>query len=159
MKRRIPWVMMVDDDTFVIPHNVDRLLNRTKYSTQFIGQQCPPFGGFRSFCGGAGWLARTEVCKRLVSSLPECKKKYRSEIEYDRLFGRCLFQHMNVTPTWAKEMNSQHPVFYETTAGLRDRPDGYGHAATFHYIKTFQASPNAHFQALWKSINLLRPIV
>ena len=154
MEKSIPWIMVVDDDTFVVPHNVDRLLNGTDASVVFLGQQCPSFGGFRSFCGGAGWIARTSLCERLVQSLPSCRLAFRSETEYDRLFGRCLFQRMNVTPTWVRELNSQPPVFYETVAGVRDRPNGYGSAATFHYVKTFHAHARAHYLALWKSLNV-----
>lgn len=150
----ISWVMMLDDDTFVIPRNVDRLLNDSENSAIFLGQQCPPFDGFRSFCGGAGWIARTSLCERLVSSLSTCRRTFRSEVEYDRLFGRCLFQHMNVMPTWVKELNSQPPVFYETVTGLTDRPFGYGNAATFHYIQNFRANSRMHFAALWKSVNI-----
>lgn len=155
VQQGIPWVMMVDDDTFVIPHNVDRLLNSVNRSTVFLGQQCPSFGGFRSFCGGAGWIARTSLCERLVLSLPTCRRAFKRETEHDRLVGRCLFQHMQVTPTWVNELNSQPPVFYETFAGLKDRPDGYAKAATFHYVKTFVASNRAHYFALWKTLHLV----
>ena len=150
VQQGIPWVMMLDEDTFVIPHNVDRLLNRTDRSTLFLGQRCPSFSGFRSFCGGAGWIARTSLCERLVRSLPTCRRAFRSEVEYDRLFGRCLFKRMNVMPTWVKELNSQPPVFYESAAGWRDRPNGYGSAATFHYVKTVAAPAQEHYVALWK---------
>lgn len=155
MQVGLPWVMMIDDDTFVIPRNVDRLLNSTTPSTLFLGQQCPEFDGFQSFCGGAGWLARTSVCQRLAASLPTCRRVFKREVEYDRLFGRCLFQHMHIKPTWVSELNSQPPVFYETKTGKKDRPTGYNKAATFHYIKNFNASPRMHYTALWKSLNLL----
>jgi hypothetical protein len=118
----LEWIMLVDDDTFVIPQHVDKLVMRTSNRTKFMGQKCTKFNGFTSFCGGAGWIARTKICRRLVSSLPMCSKKYDFETEYDRLFGRCLFQYLRVRPTWTKQLNSQPPAFYETISGRRDRP-------------------------------------
>ena len=151
---RLPWIMMLDDDTFVYPRNVDRLLKRSAPSSTFLGQQCPALHGFRSFCGGAGWIARTSLCRRLVKALPTCKRKYAREADYDRVFGLCLFRHMNVTPTWVPQLNSQSPVFYETALGKSDRPTGYERAATFHYVPTFYAEAHQHYVALWKAANL-----
>jgi hypothetical protein len=44
-----------------------------------------------------------------------------------------------------KEFNSQPPDFYNTKQGYNDRPDGFGRAVSFHYIR-----PATQYMTLWR---------
>jgi len=57
------------------------------------------------------------------------------ETQSDRFLGRCFYEVLNVTIVNRREFCSQPPWFYWTPSGERDKPDGFGRPATFHYVK------------------------
>lgn len=175
------WTMVVDDDTFVVPENVERVLMDFNPSRSvLVGQKCScPGCGFaipeyaaarraQTMCGGAGWAMSTPLHKRLLWSLSYCEARYSEhmylagssisaagfllgndfkpgkaiprafvdvETQSDRFLGRCFYEVLNVTIVNRREFCSQPPWFYWTPAGERDKPDGFGSPATFHYVK------------------------
>ena len=178
---RTRWTMVVDDDTFVVPENVECVL--TDYDptrSVLVGQKCtcpgcgfaiPEYAAARSaktMCGGAGWAMSTPLHKRLLGSLSYCEARYSDhmylagssisaagfvlgndlkpgkaiprafvdvETQSDRFLGRCFYEVLNVTIVNRREFCSQPPWFYWTPSGERDKPDGFGRPATFHYVK------------------------
>ena len=140
------WTLVADDDTFVIPRNVLRVLQDYDgtSSDQLVGQQCGQANGMRSMCGGAGWAMSASLHKKLANVLPACADRFflpyskarggMVETQSDRFLGRCFKHMLRVPLTDRPEFNSQPPLFYETSLGRFDRPRGYGRAATFHYV-------------------------
>lgn len=132
-------IFFLDDDTYLVRHTFERLVRTLPRDGRdvFVAQPCGPrfASGWRSFCGGAGWLISVQLAARLVAALPECMRAYPEEVEYDRLFARCLGATLNVTPTWNDGLHSQPPLFYYATAsGRRQRPKGLREPITFHYL-------------------------
>ena len=178
---RTRWTMVVDDDTFVVPENVERvLMDYDPTLSVLVGQTCTcPGCGFaipeyaaarraKTMCGGAGWAMSTPLHKRLLGSLSYCEARYSEhmylagssisaagfvlgndlkpgeaiprafvdvETQSDRFLGRCFYEVLNVTIVDRREFCSQPPWFYWTPSGERDKPDGFGRPATFHYVK------------------------
>jgi hypothetical protein len=153
------WTLVADDDTFVVPRNVLRVLQPYTASKHvLVGQKCGPLGHApepRAICGGAGWAMTTPLHRRLARALPGCAARYFShgswppgapgalkpnrnprlvETQSDRFLSRCFTHELNVSLTDRAEFNSQPPLFYETGLGRQDRPRGFGTAATFHYL-------------------------
>ena len=146
------WTMVADDDTYVQPRNLLRVLESYNPMRRvLVGQKCGPIDGTgaRALCGGAGWAMTTPVHRLLVSQLPKCEKRYfaqsikwhvadrsRIESQSDRFLSRCFWHELNISITDRAEFNSQPPLFYETKLGHGDRPRGYSKPATFHYLST-----------------------
>eukprot|EP00966_Prymnesium_polylepis_P171462 3964258-Prymnesium_polylepis.1 len=69
------WTMIVDDDTFVVPPNVLRVLRGYDPAGRvLIGQACV-IAGVPRMCGGAGWVMSTPLHQALVGVLPRCRAK------------------------------------------------------------------------------------
>jgi len=143
------WTWVMDDDTFVVPANLMRVLNRydaTPPARVLVGQRCSEFQRFRAMCGGAGWAMSVTLHAQLVDALPKCERIYGQGsrarqadgtlANSDRFLSRCLMTNLDASLVDAKEFNSQAPRFYETSTGRKDRPVGYGRPATFHYVKS-----------------------
>ncbi|CAF1599095.1 unnamed protein product [Adineta ricciae] len=96
-----------------------------------IGQHTCKVG----FCGGGGYL----ISRTLFVQLPAFVKKCRPHDELwdsDQFVPDCIRRKVQVEFIDRKEFNSQNPEFYSTPLGLRDHPNGFGRAVTFHYMKT-----------------------
>ncbi|CAF0749851.1 unnamed protein product [Adineta ricciae] len=128
----IEWIMVMDDDTFISPPNLNLLA--AEYDSQrpvMIGQHTCKVG----FCGGGGYL----ISRALFVQLPAFVKKCRPHDELwdsDQFVPDCIRRKVQVELIDRKEFNSQNPEFYSTPLGLQDHPNGFGRAVTFHYMKT-----------------------
>ena len=146
------WLLWADDDTFVWPENLQRLLapyDSSRWS--WLGQLCGPLRGRRAFCGGAGFAMSYALARVAGCVAPLCAPYKKTETPYDRRMGVCFDDLLHVRVADVPEFNSQPPHFYMTADGRRDRPTGYGAAVTFHYLKTDPrpVSPEEHYRALW----------
>lgn len=161
------WLMWSDDDTFVWPENLYRLLR--PYEPQkpiWFGQACPLGRLLRSFCGGAGFAMSVSLVREVAVLAPRCAgleapkaapQRFRfSWVHSDFRLAACVYMFLHRTVTDRREFNSQPPVYYlASEAGRRERPDGFGAAVTFHYLDGLpmrdgtNLSAAAHFQALW----------
>lgn len=147
------WLAWLDDDTWVWPENLVHLLAQHDPTTWvWLGQKCPVLRGSHAFCGGAGFAMSYPLVKTAACIAPACTDRARVEIPYDRRMGVCFERVLNLRITDVTEFNSQPPFYYMTAKGQKDRPKGFGHPATFHYVKTPPAnevSPEQHYTALW----------
>ena len=130
-----------------------------------------------AFCGGAGFAMSAALVRIAACVSPLCAPfKQAGEIPYDRRMGVCYDELLNVQVDCQRsrffvvrcvvgpsrvllpslphaqvsdvhEFNSQPPHFYQTSAGLNDRPRGYGTAVTFHYLKNDPrpVTPEEHY--------------
>ncbi|UJR24622.1 hypothetical protein I4U23_005996 [Adineta vaga] len=140
-KNEIEWIMVMDDDTFVSPSNLNRLAS--EYDSQqslMIGQRTCKVG----FCGGGGYLISKAVFIQLPSFVKNCRG--RSElIESDQFVPNCIRKRIKVELIDRKEFNSQPPEFYSLPLGIKDHPYGFGRAVTFHYM-----TPAEKYVSLWR---------
>lgn len=136
-KRSLTWLMWIDDDTWVWPKNLHRLL-RMYDPTRWVwlGQTCPFFRQKQAFCGGAGFAMSLPLAQVSACVAPLCTKHAALEIPYDRRMGVCFADLLRVKVVDRPEFNSQPPDYYATETGKKDRPAGFGRAVTFHYLKT-----------------------
>ena len=155
------WLAWLDDDTWLWPENLHALLaQHDPTSWVWLGQQCPPLRNKLAFCGGAGFAMSYPLAAAGACVAPACTADALVEIPYDRRMGVCFEQLLGVRVTDRIEFNSQPPQFYATGIGRRDRPKGYGHAATFHYVKTQMMSAvtaEEHYAALWQLTRAAMP--
>jgi hypothetical protein len=63
----------------------------------------------------------------------------------DQFVPQCIMNKTQVEIINRKEFNSQPPEFYSTEQGYGDRPDGFGRAVSFHYIR-----PASKYITLWR---------
>jgi hypothetical protein len=140
-KNEIQWIMVMDDDTFVSPPNLELLVS--EYDSQrslMIGQSTCGVG----FCGGAGYV----ISKALFNQFPSFIRQCRYSIglsESDQFVPECIKSRTQVEIIDRKEFNSQPPEFYSTEAGYKDHPEGFGRAVSFHYIR-----PARRYIELWR---------
>ena len=178
---RLPWLAWLDDDTFVWPENLHRLLAKQDATDRvWVGQVCGLLRGSRSFCGGAGFAMSHPLVVVAACVAPACVVvDSRTELPYDRnsagtrtlaslplsplsftricvpaatgRMGVCLERILGLRIEDRVEFNSQPPVFYSTASGLIDRPRGFGHAVTFHYVRSSNKpiTPEQHYSALY----------
>ncbi|CAF1276547.1 unnamed protein product [Rotaria sp. Silwood1] len=119
----VEWLMVMDDDTFVSPSNLELLL--LDYDHQqplMIGQVCQD-----RFCGGAGYIFSRALFEKLSPFIISCHRTPHDPYS-DVSVPRCITAKTGVQPTDRKEFNSQPPQFYTSPTGLDDRPQGYGRA-------------------------------
>jgi hypothetical protein len=136
----VKWLMVMDDDTFVSPPNLASVLS--EYDSQqpvMIGQTCQD-----RFCGGAGYVFSRALFEKFPTFIVECHRPPQNT-NSDITVPRCITAKTGVRPTDRKEFNSQSLHFYTSSKGLDDRPQGYGRAATFHYIRPAQS-----YLSLWR---------
>ena len=147
------WTMVVDDDTFVIPSNVIRVLRRFDPTspTALVGQRCPAVGGVPRLCGGAGWVMSSPLHAALVRTLPNCtaRSRARPEAHSDAFLSGCMHDRLGVDVADSAAFNSRPPAYYEDEQGQLDRPGGYGAPATFHYIKSQEEWTVLHHLTSW----------
>lgn len=88
------WTMIADDDTFVLPHNVLRVLRGYDPASPsvLLGQACPAIGGLRRLCGGAGWVMSSPLHASLVRVLRNCTARGRRKEESlsDTFLSACM---------------------------------------------------------------------
>jgi len=140
-KDEIQWIMVMDDDTFVSPRNLQLLVSQ--YDPQrslMIGQSTCGVG----FCGGAGYVISKALFNQFPSFIEECQPM-PGIFPSDQFVPYCIKNRTQVQIVDRKEFNSQPPDFYSTELGYNDHPDGFGRAVSFHYI-----SPAARYVALWR---------
>ena len=128
----IEWIMVMDDDTFVSPPNLNLLA--AEYDSQrsvMIGQHTCKVG----FCGGAGYLISRALFVQLPAFVKECRP-HDDLWDSDQFVPDCIRRKVQVELIDRKEFNSQKPEFYSTPLGLQDHPNGFGRVVTFHYMKT-----------------------
>jgi hypothetical protein len=108
------WFMRVDDDLYIRPEKIEKLLRSINSSeAQFIGQaglgNTDEFGLLsleedENFCmGGPGIAMSRETLKRVVPHIHTCIKNLYTTHE-DVEIGRCIRQFANVSCTWAYDV-------------------------------------------------------
>jgi hypothetical protein len=140
-KNEIQWIMVMDDDTFVSPPNLELLVS--EYDPErplMIGQATCGV----AFCGGGGYVISKALFKEFPSFIETCKP-VSGLSESDQFVPHCIKNRTKVEIIDRKEFNSQPPDFYTTELGYLDHPDGFGRAVSFHYIK-----PAAKYVTLWR---------
>ncbi|CAF3424781.1 unnamed protein product [Rotaria sp. Silwood1] len=136
----IKWLMVMDDDTFVSPPNLRLVLS--DYDSQqplMIGNVC----GNR-FCGGAGYVFSRALFEKFPPFILSCYPN-KPDGYSDMIVSQCIIKKAGVQPTDRREFNTRPPDHYTTPDVLAARPDGFGRAATFHYLR----SPKNYLD-LWK---------
>jgi len=140
-ENQIQWIMVMDDDTFVSPSNLESLAS--EYNAQrslMIGQSTCGVG----FCGGAGYLISKALFNQFPSFIKQCQP-LPGISQSDQFVPQCIKNRTQVEFIDRKEFNSQPPEFYSTELGYRDHPDGFGRAVSFHYIR-----PASRYIDLWR---------
>ncbi len=140
-KDEIQWIMVMDDDTFVSPPNLELLIS--KYDAKrplMIGQSTCGVG----FCGGAGYAISRALFNQFPSFIEKCQPR-PGVSESDQFVPQCIMSKIQVEIINRKEFNSQPPDFYSTEDGYKDHPDGFGRAVSFHYIR-----PASKYVMLWR---------
>ncbi|CAF1482559.1 unnamed protein product [Adineta ricciae] len=140
-KNDIKWIVVMDDDTFISPPNLNILVSQ--YDSQhllIIGQSTCGIG----FCGGAGYVISRGVFRQFPSFIHKCRP-LPGIAESDQFIPLCIKNRTKVEFVNRKEFNSQPPEFYSTDFGYKDHPDGFGQAVSFHYIR-----PGEKYVALWR---------
>ncbi|UJR09880.1 hypothetical protein I4U23_014102 [Adineta vaga] len=103
------WLLMADDDTYVIMENLRHLLYETSEALAFGHVFAPKNGAPVHLSGGAGYVINTVALKRMLPNLQTtCSEWYVPGME-DVYISRCL-QHLNVTLNGAMD-GLQHRFF------------------------------------------------
>ncbi|CAF0819941.1 unnamed protein product [Adineta steineri] len=140
-KNEIQWIMVMDDDTFVSPLNLELLVS--EYDPQYsliIGQSTCGVG----FCGGAGYVISKKLFNQFPSFIKKCRPSFGMS-QSDQFVPYCIKKRISVEFINRKEFNSQPPDYYSTELGYKDHPDGFGRAVSFHYIRSAEK-----YVALWR---------
>jgi hypothetical protein len=128
------WLLMTDDDTYVVMENLRELLYPTSEPLAF-GHVYAPHGARRHLSGGAGYVINTVALQRMLPDLQTtCAQWYIPGME-DVYVSRCL-QHLNVTLNGAID-NHRHQ-FYPLeflTMYTMDFPEWYSN------FNTLESSP------------------
>lgn len=176
-RERHNWLVVLDDDTFVWPENLRRVLaSRNPCESVWLGQACSPqddaegptrsepYRDFPAFCGGAGFAMSLPVAREASHVAPQCAEFAASEVPYDRRMGVCLQGLLDLAVEDTPEFHSQPPLFYAGSdpptppaAGRRERRRDFGRAATFHHLRgsanmsdpNIYVSAEALYRALW----------
>jgi len=139
-KNEIQWIMVMDDDTFVSPPNLESLVSEYDAQHPFmIGQATCGQG----FCGGAGFVISKALFNQFPSFIKECHSTWTVS-QSDQFVPQCIKKRTQVQMIDRKEFNSQPPEFYFTKHGYHDHPLGFGRAVSFHYIR-----PADRYIVLW----------
>ena len=137
----VSWYYRMDDDTFLAPNNLVRVINQHNHTTPIMtGQKCdlqpggPPTGIYR-FCGGGGELLSASLVDMISPwFFDQCDPKNGDA--HDVFLPRCITDRTKIEPTDHIEFGSQPPSFYyEHKQGPIDREMGFGKAASFHYVR------------------------
>jgi hypothetical protein len=131
LQRTADWVLVVDDDAFVVHENVQPLLRKLDPARRALyGQRCSE----RHFCGGAGFLVHWDTLERLKpAALRHCGPG-------TGVFDLCFALHMDIEFVEMGEFCSQPPAFYapQPDGSIRDKgfdaAETMRRAVTFHYI-------------------------
>ncbi|CAF0748940.1 unnamed protein product [Rotaria sp. Silwood1] len=126
----IKWLMVMDDDTFVSPPNLRLVLS--DYDPQqplMIGNACED-----RFCGGGGYVFSRALFEKFPPFILSCYPNKPGGYS-DMVVPRCITAKTGVRPTDRREFNTQPPDHYTTRDVLAARPNGFGRAATFHYLR------------------------
>ena len=141
----VSWYYRIDDDTFIAPNNLVRVMNQYNHSQPImLGQRCDlqPSStkptGIQRFCGGGGELLSASLLNVAAPFLfTECDP--HNGDTHDVFLPRCIADRIQVEPTDRIEFNSQWPEWYYRTAqGVVDRVDGFGKVVSFHYVRPWQ---------------------
>ncbi|CAF1438269.1 unnamed protein product [Adineta steineri] len=140
-KNELQWIMVMDDDTFVSPPNLELLVS--EYDSRrslMIGQSTCGVG----FCGGGGYVISKALFNQFPSFIRQCRPSFELS-QSDQFIPQCIKSRTQVEIIDRKEFNSQPPEFYSTEAGYKDHPNGFGRAVSFHYIR-----PATKYIELWR---------
>ena len=140
----VKWYYRIDDDTFVAPNNLVRLINQYNHTDPLMaGHKCDlqpnANTGHYRLCGGAGELLSSAMLE-LVAPFMFDQCEPNNGDPYDIFLPRCITDRTNIEPTDRIELNSQSPDFYYGRAqGVVDRASGFGKAVSFHYVRPWSA--------------------
>ena len=137
----VSWYYRMDDDTFLAPNNLVRVINQHNHTTPLMtGQKCDlqpggPFTNIYRFCGGGGELLSSSMLDLIAPFFfDQCDP--RNGDAHDVFLPRCITDRTHIEPTDHIEFGSQPPEFYyRDPQGPRDRVEGFGKAVSFHYIR------------------------
>eukprot|EP00747_Dinoflagellata_sp_TGD_P163263 gnl/TRDRNA2_/TRDRNA2_181751_c0_seq1.p1 gnl/TRDRNA2_/TRDRNA2_181751_c0~~gnl/TRDRNA2_/TRDRNA2_181751_c0_seq1.p1 ORF type:complete len:683 (+),score=106.18 gnl/TRDRNA2_/TRDRNA2_181751_c0_seq1:93-2141(+) len=134
------WYLLNDDDNFVIPKGLGRLLDgRDPEEASVLANQ---LSGCIGICGGAGILFSRGVTRLLAEQMPEIRQSYPERVDYvDTCISTVVEQHARMHPENASQF--MHP-------GLPlDFPNlGYEalmDSATFHYVVNEDAQTSSEW--------------
>ncbi|CAF0976576.1 unnamed protein product [Adineta steineri] len=140
-KNEINWIMVMDDDTFVTPQNLEPLASEHDHRRSLmIGTATCGVG----FCGGAGYL----ISRALFDQFPKFIKKCRPIPGYpqsDQFVPACIKRKTQVEFITRPEFHSQPPAVYSSEEKPQDHPDSLARAVTFHFVK-----PAENYISLWE---------
>jgi hypothetical protein len=131
LARAADWVLVVDDDAFVVHASLQPLLRGLDPARRALyGQRCSA----EHFCGGAGFLVHWDSLERLKPvALRHCGPG-------TGVFDLCFARHMGIDFVEMGEFCSQSPAFYAQQPDGSVRDKGFNaaetmqRAVTFHYI-------------------------
>ena len=135
------WLFLVDDDTFVVPRNLARVLRRhDPRAPRFLADT--QTRGCQPVCGGGG-MALSAALARAVFSAHDALLAAPGSASGngDDFFAAFLARQLHVAPRNVVEFLSQPPDFYPRYKTHKDphrrrhfKPFSANATATFHYV-------------------------
>ena len=137
----VEWIMVMEDDTFVLPVNLQKVL--AEYDSRLpviIGRTTCGVG----FCGGAGYAISRGLFVRLPRFIRKCRA-HGGLHQSDQFVPNCIRNKVKVDFINRPEFHSEPPGADPTEPGYRDHPDGFRHAVSYHYIR-----PAQRYLQMWR---------
>ena len=138
----IDWVVVVDDDTFLVVPNLLKLLSTFDHQERaWYGRQCSMECNGPCVCGGGGWAAPTHVIHEIGDSFrtgaswppPCCADMFYS----DQIISKWMNDVANLPLTPREEFQIFPPDYTRYSAARTARwMQGY---VSFHYVGTIGA--------------------
>lgn len=138
----IDWIMVMDDDTFVSPLNLQSVL--AEYDSQrplMVGQSTCGV----AFCGGAGYA----ISKSLFVQFPRFIRKCHPHDglgQSDQFVPNCIRQRVKVDFVNRIEFHSEAPPLILPEQIPRDPPKGTREAVSFHHVRSTR-----QYITLWRT--------
>ncbi len=153
-QRNASWLFMGDDDTFLWPENMQRLLrNYDPAHWVWLGQRC---SRKRSICGGAGFAMSLPMVEAAACVAPLCWLWNETNHPYDIRLSVCLSHLLYAAVSNRVEFNSQAPAWYFKYWNHVKPKLGPGRAVTYHYMldgistdDKIDAKARQHYLSVW----------
>ena len=153
-QRNASWLFVGDDDTFLWPENLRRLLlDYDPTHWVWLGQRCPRK---RSICGGAGFVMSLLMVEAAACVAPLCWVWNETNHPYDIRLSVCLSRLLYAAVSNRIEFNSQAPAWYFKYWKHAKPELGPGRAVTYHYMMEgisaddeVDAKARQHYLGVW----------